>query len=72
MPVGHSHMEVTGDFDKGHCVAMMGMVKALLGEHSTEKVGGGKVQAASRDALPRCFTVKGLKIERKYSQEKLF
>lgn len=52
-------MEVTEDFAKGHCVAMMGVVEALLGEPSMEKVGGGKVQAASRDALPRCFTTKG-------------
>lgn len=36
-------MEVAGDFDKDHCVAVMGVAKALPGERSTEKVGEGKV-----------------------------
>ena len=54
-------MEVAGDFDKDHCVAVMGVAKALLGEHSTEKVGEGRYSIARRDAF-QGFARKGLSL----------
>lgn len=56
-------MEVTEDFAKGHCVAMMGVVEALLGEHSMEKVGGGKY----RQQIEMLF--QGVSLQREAEEE---